>query len=81
MNKEITFLGIETSCDETAAAVIRENSDGSAKILSNAEHGRELSYLDEYPKIIESISLSEVNSAIKKYVNPNKLYMVAAGTL
>ena len=36
---------------------------------------------DEYPKIIESISLSEVNSAIKKYVNPNKLYMVAAGTL
>ena len=53
----------------------------AAKILSNAEHGRELSYLDEYPKIIESISLSEVNSAIKKYVNPNKLYLVAAVTL
>jgi zinc protease len=53
----------------------------AAKILSNAEQGRDLSYLDEYPKIIESISLSEVNSAIKKYVNPNKLYMVSAGTL
>ena len=53
----------------------------AAKILSNAEQGRELTYLDEYPKIIESISLSEVNSAIKKYVNPNKLYMVSAGTL
>ena len=25
MSKKITFLGIETSCDETAAAVIREN--------------------------------------------------------
>ena len=35
MKKIITFLGIETSCDETAAAVIRENEDGSAKILSN----------------------------------------------
>ena len=35
MKKNITFLGIETSCDETAAAVIQENSDGSAKILSN----------------------------------------------
>jgi len=35
MKKNITFLGIETSCDETAAAVIRENIDGSAKILSN----------------------------------------------
>ncbi|WP_321343990.1 tRNA (adenosine(37)-N6)-threonylcarbamoyltransferase complex transferase subunit TsaD [Breoghania sp.] len=28
-------LGIETSCDETAAAVIRRNADGSGEILSN----------------------------------------------
>ncbi len=35
MAKKITFLGIETSCDETAAAVIRENDGGTADILSN----------------------------------------------
>tara|TARA_B100000941_G_scaffold229344_1_gene171725 strand:+ start:1434 stop:2510 length:1077 start_codon:yes stop_codon:yes gene_type:complete len=35
MTKRITFLGIETSCDETAAAVIRENGGGTADILSN----------------------------------------------
>ena len=35
MTKNITFLGIETSCDETAAAVIRENGQGTADILSN----------------------------------------------
>ena len=35
MKKKITFLGIETSCDETAAAVIRENDNGTADILSN----------------------------------------------
>ena len=35
MKKKLTFLGIETSCDETAAAIIQENDDGSAKILSN----------------------------------------------
>ncbi len=35
MNKKITFLGIETSCDETAAAVIRENKKNTADILSN----------------------------------------------
>ena len=35
MKKKIIFLGIETSCDETAAAVIQENEDGTAKILSN----------------------------------------------
>jgi N6-L-threonylcarbamoyladenine synthase len=35
MKKKLTFLGIETSCDETAAAVIQENDDGTANILSN----------------------------------------------
>ena len=35
MKKKLTFLGIETSCDETAAAIIRENDLGTADILSN----------------------------------------------
>ena len=34
MTKNITFLGIETSCDETAAAVIRENDEGTADTVS-----------------------------------------------
>ena len=35
MEKKLTFLGIETSCDETAAAIVRENNDGTGEILSN----------------------------------------------
>ena len=35
MEKKLTFLGIETSCDETAAAVIQENNNGTANVLSN----------------------------------------------
>ena len=35
MNKKLTFLGIETSCDETAASIVREDCGGNAKILSN----------------------------------------------
>ncbi len=35
MKKKLTFLGIETSCDETAASVVREKSDGTAEVLSN----------------------------------------------
>ena len=35
MKKKPIILGIETSCDETAASIIQENSDGSVKILSN----------------------------------------------
>ena len=35
MKKRLTFLGIETSCDETAASIVREKLDGTGKILSN----------------------------------------------
>ena len=31
----LIVLGIETSCDETAAAVVRLRGDGSGQILSN----------------------------------------------
>ncbi len=35
MKKKLIFLGIETSCDETAAAVIKENNNSTAEILSS----------------------------------------------
>ena len=35
MKEKLTFLGIETSCDETAAAVVREKNNGTGEILSN----------------------------------------------
>ena len=35
MKEKLTFLGIETSCDETAASVVQEKADGTGKILSN----------------------------------------------
>ena len=34
--ESLTVLGIETSCDETAAAVVRRHADGRGEILSNA---------------------------------------------
>ncbi len=35
MSKKPVILGIESSCDETAVALIRENNDGEPEILSN----------------------------------------------
>ena len=35
MKKQLIFLGIETSCDETAASIVKENSNGRGEILSN----------------------------------------------
>ena len=35
MTKKPIILGIETSCDETAVALIKENNKGYPEILSN----------------------------------------------
>ena len=53
----------------------------SSTLLSILETGRDLSFIDEYPKIIESLTLAEVNTAIKKFIRPNKLVTVAAGSI
>ena len=73
MKKKITFLGIETSCDETAAAVIRENEKGTADILSNivssqiSEHKK---FGGVVPELAARAHLENIefiiNSALKK---------------
>ena len=35
MSSELTVFGVETSCDETAAAVVRRHADGRVEVLSN----------------------------------------------
>ncbi len=36
----LTFLGIESSCDDSAAAIVRLNDDGRAQILSSVVEGQ-----------------------------------------
>jgi len=38
--KPLLVLGIETTCDETAAAVVERQGDGSGRILSNVVHSQ-----------------------------------------
>ncbi len=40
MANVLTILGIESSCDDTAAAVVRQGPDGVASILSSVVHGQ-----------------------------------------
>ena len=37
----LTVLGIETSCDETAASVVRRHADGRAEVLSSVVASQE----------------------------------------
>jgi N6-L-threonylcarbamoyladenine synthase len=44
MSESVTILGIETSCDETAAAVLRRGAPGDVEILAETVH----SQIDEH---------------------------------
>ncbi|MEK9918630.1 MAG: tRNA (adenosine(37)-N6)-threonylcarbamoyltransferase complex transferase subunit TsaD [Pelagibacteraceae bacterium] len=75
MKKNIKFLGIETSCDETAAAVIQENEDGSAKILSNVvssqikEHEK---FGGVVPELAARAHIENIDFIIKKALTDSK---------
>ncbi len=76
MTKKITFLGIETSCDETAAAVIRENDNGFADVLSNivssqiAEHKE---FGGVVPELAARAHLENIEIIIKTALKKSKL--------
>jgi zinc protease len=43
--------------------------------------GYPVSWLDEYPRAIQAITLDEVNRAIKKHIDPSKMVLVKAGSV
>ncbi|MDP5202255.1 pitrilysin family protein [Flavobacterium sp. DG2-3] len=57
-------------------------TNGMARtILSFIERGLEPSYIDQYPKDIEKATLQQVNDAIKKYIQLDKMIIVKSGSL
>ncbi len=76
MKKKLTFLGIETSCDETAAAVVQENTDGTAKVLSNIvssqikEHEK---FGGVVPEIAARAHVENIDFIIQKALKKSKI--------
>ena len=48
-------------------------------ILTNAERGFEMDYLDTFPDEIRSVTLEEVNAAVREYFRPDALHEALAG--
>jgi zinc protease len=71
--------------DEKSAAigsfkVSLATNAGLASALWNAEFYRlGLDYVDRYPRLVEAVTLDEVNAAIRKYFRPDHLAVVIAG--
>jgi len=57
-------------------------TNGMARtILSFIERGLEPNYIDQYPKDIDKATLQQVNDAIKKYVQLDKMIIIKSGSL
>jgi len=76
MKEKLTFLGIETSCDETAASVVREKADGTGEILSNVVS----SQIEEHkefggvvPEIAARAHVEKIDFIIKKALKESNL--------
>jgi len=76
MEEKLTFLGIETSCDETAASVVREKPDGTGEILSNIVS----SQIEEHkefggvvPEIAARAHVEKIEFIIKKAIKESNL--------
>ena len=50
-------------------------------ILSFVERGLEPNYIEQYPKDIEKVTLQQVNDAVKKYIQLDKMIIIKAGSL
>lgn len=48
-------------------------------ILTTAERGFEMEYLDQFPRDIAALSLEEVNEAVRTYLRPQDLHEARAG--
>ncbi len=76
MKKTITFLGIETSCDETAASIVRRETDGKVKILSNIVSSQEKvhkKFGGVVPDLAARAHADKIDVIIKKAIKESKL--------
>ena len=68
-SQDLVVLGIETSCDDTGAAVVRRRVDGSCEILSNElwdQHDDHAAYGGVVPEIAARSHVERVDAAITK---------------
>ncbi|QBF29633.1 tRNA (adenosine(37)-N6)-threonylcarbamoyltransferase complex transferase subunit TsaD [Thalassococcus sp. S3] len=69
MHETHIILGIESSCDDTAAAVLRQTGDGPAEILSSVVHGQtdlHSAYGGVVPEIAARAHAEKIDTCIRE---------------
>ncbi len=71
--KKTTLNGLyQVSLDTTGGLI--------DKILTNAEKGRDIKYLDNYTNLINTLDNDNINKVINKYIDPQKFTTTIAGS-
>ena len=73
-NKKTTLIG-------SYKVQLATTSGLANQILSFVQRGFDVDYLDQYPEKVEALTLKQVNNTIKKYIDPDKIVTVIAGTV
>jgi N6-L-threonylcarbamoyladenine synthase len=76
IKKKLIFLGIETSCDETAASIVREKTDGTGEILSNvvsSQVNEHKEFGGVVPEIAARAHVEKIEFIIKEAVKKSKI--------
>lgn len=83
-DKSLTVLGIETSCDETAAAVVRRAADGRGEILASVVRSQldlHSAYGGVVPEIAARAHVELLDAAIRQAMGEARLDFAAVDTV
>ena len=78
MNKKPIILGIESSCDETAASIITENEKGVPTILSNIVSSQvdvHKEFGGVVPELAARSHIEKIDSITKRAINDSRIKM------
>jgi zinc protease len=53
----------------------------ASALLMAVNRGYDVDWLDDFPSKVKALTLEQVNGAIRKYLNPNQMFLVKAGTM
>ncbi|MDP2138193.1 MAG: insulinase family protein, partial [Candidatus Didemnitutus sp.] len=57
-------------------------TDGLAQnLLASVHRGKDVTWLDDYPKVVRALTVDQINGAIKKHLNPEQMFLIKAGTV
>jgi zinc protease len=78
-NEELARAKTRTAGQYTVGLATTSGLAGTILTMLNA--GQPLSFVDEYPQRINALTLDEVNGAIRRHLDPDRMVLVQAGTV